>query len=226
MVLLPLWGRLGEGASRAASTHPQPLPVGGESPSLEEAALDEDITPLDERIGGSVEELYNFGHATLDFLFEMSKLIRLLNKPDVRFDVAATEGRAQVTTARDFLRAYSSLTSHAIHLLEQADSTATPTASEERDSVMVQLNEALAAFNTDKLILDLNSEEFVRRTAVLGFSAYSGSISAEDRARYELTLATIHRCFATLHTALSAANAQLGQLIVALVGTNSNQPAD
>ncbi len=186
--------------------------------------MDEDITPLDERIGNSVEELYNFGHAALDFLFEMSKLIRLLNKPDVRFDVAATEGRAQLTTARDFLRAYSSLTNHPIHLLEQADSLAAPATSEERDSVIMQLNAALAAFSADKQVLDLNSEDFIRRTAVLGFSAYSGSISDEDRARYELTLATTRRYFVTLHAAISAASAQIGQLIVALVG--ASQPAD
>ncbi len=182
--------------------------------------MDEDITPLDERIGDSIEELYNFGHATLDFLFEMSKLLRLLNKPDVRFDVAAGEGRSQLATARDFLRAYSSLSSRALHLLEQDDSPAAPTCSEERDSIMVQLTSALDDFNAEKATLDLNSEDFVRRTAVLGFSAYSGSISADDRARYENTLALIRRRFAGLHSALSAANAQVGQLIVTLVGAS------
>ena len=186
--------------------------------------MDEDITPLDERIGDSIEELYNFGHATLDFLFEMSKLLRLLNKPDVRFDVAASEGRAQLATAHDFLRVYSALTSRAVHLLEQADSPAAPTCSEERDSIMVQLTAAIEDFNADKAALDLNSEDFIHRTAVLGFSAYSGSINTADRARYESAIASIRHRFAVLHSALSAANAQVGQLIVIMVG--ASQPGE
>jgi hypothetical protein len=179
--------------------------------------LDDDITPLDERIGESVEELYNFDHAALDFLFEMSKLIRLLAKPDVRFDVAAAEGKSQFATARDFLQAYGSVTNRAVHLLEQADSPTSPTCSEERDSVILQLNQALDAFSADRAILDLNSDEFIRRTALLGFAAYSGSISDVERTRYDLTLSFTRRSFTALHTTLSAAISQISRLIVALV---------
>jgi hypothetical protein len=182
--------------------------------------LDEDITPLDERIGDSVEELYNFSHAALDFLFEMCKLLRLLAKPDVRFDVAAAEGRSQLTTARDFLRAYNSITSRAVHLLEQADSAAAPSCSEERDSALVQLNQALAAFGSGKAVLDLGSDDFVRRTALLGFTAYSGSISTEERSRYDSTLSLTRQLFRNLHVALNTANTQIGGLIVALAATS------
>lgn len=183
--------------------------------------MDDDITPLDERIGDSVAELYNFGHATLDFLFEMSKLVRLLAKPDVRFDVAAHEGRTHITTARDFRHAYSTLTSRALHLLEQADSSAAPLCNEERDSVLVQLDAALAAFNADHANLNLDSDDFIRRTALLGFAAYSGSIGDDERARYDYTIVVTRASFVALHAALAAANSQLGTLIVALVGTVS-----
>lgn len=185
--------------------------------------MDDDITPLDERIGDSVDELYNFSHAALDFLFEMSKLLRLLAKPDVRFDVAAAEGKSQLTTARDFLRAYTSTTSRAVHLLEQADNPAAPACSEERDSALVQLNQALDAFNADRAILDLNSDDFIRRTALLGFAAYSGSISDQERTRYERSLDTTRRLFRALHAALAAANGQISSLIVALVSGVKNE---